>query len=90
MLVAGRPESPDVLGNARFPVNKGGLCVKGWSAARDARASRAADDAARSIGGRRLVAASWDAALDRIARALKDVQTAGTAATRSACSAAAR
>lgn len=23
----------EVMGNARFPVNEGGLCVKGWSAA---------------------------------------------------------
>ena len=74
MLVAGRRESPDVLGNARFPVNKGGLCVKGWSAgATLAHPDRLTTPLVRSPEGQ-LVPASWDAALDRIAHALKDVQ----------------
>ena len=75
MLVAGERESPDVLGNARFPVNKGGLCVKGWSAgATLAHPDRLTTPLVRSPAGT-LVATSWDAALDRIAHALKKVQT---------------
>ena len=75
MLVAGRQESPDVMGNARFPVNKGGLCAKGWSAgATLAHPDRLTTPLVRSSAGE-LVPASWDAALDRIAHALKEVQT---------------
>src|SRR5215211_7252080 len=74
MLVAGPPQSPDVLGNARFPVNKGGLCVKGWSAAATlAHPDRLTTPLVRSSTGQ-LIPASWEAALDRIAAALKDVQ----------------
>jgi assimilatory nitrate reductase catalytic subunit len=74
MHVAGSREAPEVLGNARFPVNKGGLCVKGWSAgATLAHPDRLTTPLVRSADGA-LVAATWDSALDRIADALKDVQ----------------
>ena len=76
-----------VTGDSLFPVNKGGLCVKGWSAGdtlahpdrlrtplvRDTpdRADRA--DRADRTG--RLVPASWDEALERITRRFTEVQT---------------
>ena len=33
MLVSGTREQVTLVGNEAFPVNKGGLCVKGWNAA---------------------------------------------------------
>jgi assimilatory nitrate reductase catalytic subunit len=74
MHIAGRRDAPEVLANAKFPVNKGGLCVKGWSAgATLGHPDRLTTPLVRSTDGT-LVRASWDAALDRIAHALKDVQ----------------
>src|ERR1043166_9243448 len=32
MYLAGSGDAPEVAGNPEFPVNKGALCVKGWSA----------------------------------------------------------
>ena len=56
--------------NAKFPVNKGGLCLKGWTAAetlthRDARAPLVR-------GNGVLVEPSWDAALDAVAARIRD------------------
>src|SRR2546430_2356860 len=74
MLVGGSRDSPEVLGNAKFPVNKGGLCVKGWTAgATLGHRDRLTTPLVRSADGA-LVPASWDTALDRIAHALKEVQ----------------
>ncbi len=74
MHIAGDREAPEVLGNAKFPVNKGGLCIKGWSAgATLAHPDRLTTPLVRSEDGA-LVPASWEAALDRIAHALKKVQ----------------
>ena len=46
------PAGPTVAGDARFPVNKGALCVKGWSALETLDASRSPADAARARNGR--------------------------------------
>lgn len=56
-----------VIGNAKFPVNEGGLCVKGWSAAAtlDHR-DRLRTPLIRDEDGS-LVPSSWEAALARIA-----------------------
>jgi assimilatory nitrate reductase catalytic subunit len=63
-----------VLGNAKFPVNAGGLCIKGWSAA----ATLAHDDRLRTPlardGTGALVPVSWETALQRIADRIGDVQ----------------
>jgi assimilatory nitrate reductase catalytic subunit len=63
-----------VHGNARFPVNRGGLCVKGWTAA----ATLAHDDRLRQplVRGEdgRLLPATWDAALSRAAEAFNRLQ----------------
>src|ERR1700704_5566213 len=32
MHLTGTREAPSVMGNVKFPVNRGGLCIKGWSA----------------------------------------------------------
>ena len=74
MHIAGSRDEPEVLGNAKFPVNKGGLCIKGWSAAATlGHPDRLTTPLVRSEDGA-LVPASWEAALDRISHALKKVQ----------------
>jgi assimilatory nitrate reductase catalytic subunit len=63
-----------VLGNAKFPVNEGGLCVKGWSAAATlARPDRLRTPLVRDDDGS-LVPASWEAALARIVERIRAVQ----------------
>jgi assimilatory nitrate reductase catalytic subunit len=56
-----------VHGNARFPVNRGGLCVKGWTAAATlAHPERLREPLVRDPSGN-LRPASWDEALNRAA-----------------------
>jgi assimilatory nitrate reductase catalytic subunit len=63
-----------VTGNSRFPVNKGGLCVKGWNAADTlVHGERLLTPLVRDASGA-LVPTTWDAALDRIAIGIGDVQ----------------
>ena len=63
-----------VLGNARFPVNEGGLCVKGWSAAATLQhPDRLLTPLVRDEAGC-LVPATWDAALAKIAARFGDTQ----------------
>jgi assimilatory nitrate reductase catalytic subunit len=62
-----------VSGDAAFPVSRGALCVKGWTAAATlAHRDRLRTPLVRDAGGR-LVAASWEEALDRAASALRAV-----------------
>ena len=69
------PDSVTVHANARFPVNKGGLCVKGWSAGDTlAHPDRLRQPLVRGGDGV-LAQASWDEALQAIARRITDVQT---------------
>ena len=64
----------DVSGNKRFPVNEGGLCVKGWSAAATLRhPDRLLTPLARDADGA-LVPVSWEQAIDRIASAVHATQ----------------
>ena len=66
----------DVTGNKRFPVNEGGLCVKGWSAAATLRhPDRLLSPLARDADGT-LVPVSWENAIDRIASAIRATQAA--------------
>src|SRR5215207_1850775 len=66
----------DVTGNKRFPVNEGGLCMKGWSAAATLRhPDRLMTPLARDAHGQ-LVPVSWETALDCIAQALRETQIA--------------
>jgi assimilatory nitrate reductase catalytic subunit len=72
--VAGTRETPILMGNAKFPVNKGGLCVKGWAAGGTlAHADRLTSPLVRGADGR-LTAATWDDALDKIADAFRGIQ----------------
>ncbi len=64
----------DVSGNKHFPVNEGGLCVKGWSAAATLRhPDRLLTPLARNERGT-LVPVSWETAIDRIASAIRATQ----------------
>jgi assimilatory nitrate reductase catalytic subunit len=58
-----------------FPVNRGGLCQKGWSAAELLHhPERLQTPLMRDAKGRSLRAASWDEALDRIALEIRGAQ----------------
>jgi len=66
----------EVTGNKRFPVNEGGLCLKGWTAAETIRhPERLLSPLVRSAGGA-LDPASWQDAIDRIATAIHATQAA--------------
>jgi assimilatory nitrate reductase catalytic subunit len=79
LVAADRPAdqvnpSISVLADPTFPVNKGGLCVKGWASAATLRhPDRLLTPLIRSGSGR-LEPATWDAALGEIARRVRDVQ----------------
>jgi assimilatory nitrate reductase catalytic subunit len=63
-----------VAGNVRFPVNEGGLCVKGWSAAATLdHPDRLRTPLVRDEDGR-LAPATWEEAVARIAKRFRDVQ----------------
>ena len=60
-----------VAGNRRFPVNEGGLCLKGWSAAATLQhPDRLLSPLARNADGM-LEPVSWEIAIDRIASAIR-------------------
>jgi assimilatory nitrate reductase catalytic subunit len=64
-------EVVDVAGRAEFPVNEGALCGKGATAGELLRPSlRLTSPLVRDAPGAELRAASWDEALDRVAREL--------------------
>ena len=60
----GRAGSVQIAGNARFPVNKGGLCVKGWSAAGTLAHRTVCSTRWCAIAAARCVPATWDGALE--------------------------
>ena len=63
-----------VRGDSSFPTNRGALCLKGWTAADTLdHADRLREPLARDASGR-LVAVSWDDALDRIADGFRSAQ----------------
>jgi assimilatory nitrate reductase catalytic subunit len=74
MHVSPGPDGVTILGNAHFPVNKGGLCVKGWSAAATlSHPERLLTPLVRAASGT-LAPVGWDVALHEVARAFRDVQ----------------
>ena len=76
MHLAGTPDAVTIAGNPRFPVNKGGLCVKGWSAAGTlAHPERLTTPLVRDAAGT-LQPATWDAALAFIAERVRATQSA--------------
>ena len=65
-----------IAGDADFPVNKGALCIKGWTAAATlSHPERLTAPLARDASGA-LIRVSWDAALERVAQGFKDAQAA--------------
>jgi assimilatory nitrate reductase catalytic subunit len=74
MILSGTGTGTAVTGNTAFPVNKGALCVKGWtSAATLAHPERLLTPLVRNERGV-LVPADWEVALDRVASAVRAVQ----------------
>src|ERR1051325_5116497 len=70
----GERELAQVSGDATFPVNRGALCVKGWTATSTlAHPERLLAPLARH--GRHLVEVSWEEALDRVAQGLREAQS---------------
>jgi assimilatory nitrate reductase catalytic subunit len=75
MHVGGDAAGAAIEANTRFPVNKGALCVKGWSAAATlGHPDRLLQPLARDRGGS-LEPVSWPVALDRIADGVRRVQS---------------
>jgi assimilatory nitrate reductase catalytic subunit len=75
MELRGEREWAMVTGDLTFPVNKGALCVKGWTAASTlAHPERLLEPLARK-GRSGLVPVSWDEALDRVAQGLRQAQS---------------
>jgi assimilatory nitrate reductase catalytic subunit len=71
----GEREWAMVAGDLNFPVNKGALCVKGWTAASTlAHPERLLTPLARK-GRSGLVPVSWEEALDRVAHGLREAQS---------------
>src|SRR5687768_3445333 len=76
MHLTGTADALTVAGNPRFPVNKGGLCVKGWSAAGTlSHPDRLLTPLIRDARGT-LSPATWEMALAFIARRVHATQTA--------------
>lgn len=74
MLLGGSRENAVVSGDPRCPASKGALCVKGWTAAETlAHSDRLLYPLVRNARGN-LEQATWDTALDRVARAFSDTQ----------------
>jgi assimilatory nitrate reductase catalytic subunit len=74
MRVTPTADGPKIAGDAAFPVNRGMLCVKGFTAAATLdHPERLRTPLVRNQRGA-LVPASWDEALDHTARAIRDLQ----------------
>jgi assimilatory nitrate reductase catalytic subunit len=74
MHLVDEPDGLKVLGNAKFPVNEGGLCVKGWTAAATLQhVDRLQTPLVRDDKGR-LVPATWEEAFARIATRFGETQ----------------
>ncbi len=69
--ISGTGADVRIAGDAAFPVNKGALCIKGWTAAAAlSHPDRLTTPLARDPNGV-LVPVGWEEALDRIASAFK-------------------
>ena len=76
MLVSSGPDGVDVKADREFPVNRGQMCIKGFTAADLlAHPARLTTPRVRGRDGR-LVTASWDAALDFVAESLTRIRAA--------------
>ena len=76
MRISGGGKEIAIDGDAEFPVNKGALCIKGWTAAATlSHPERLTQPLARDESGA-LATVDWAEALDRIARGFRDAQSA--------------
>jgi assimilatory nitrate reductase catalytic subunit len=74
MRVIGPPERARVEGNRAFPVNRGGLCIKGWTApATLNHPERLRTPLARAADGA-FIPVNWDEALERIAHTFRTIR----------------
>ncbi len=74
MRLSGPREAAVVDGDEAFPVNKGALCIKGWTSAEAlAHPERLLNPLVRNAAGA-LVPATWDEALDRVAEAFRNTR----------------
>ena len=74
MEISGTGDAVVITGDQAFPVNKGALCIKGWTAAATlAHPDRLTAPLARDAAGH-LAPVSWDDALSRIVAAIQDTQ----------------
>jgi len=75
MHLNGTSAAVEVLGNATFPVNRGGLCIKGWTAGSTlVHPERLQAPLLRTAAGD-LEPTSWDRALDVVVDGLRAAQT---------------
>ena len=71
MRLSGPREAAVVDGDEAFPVNKGALCIKGWTSAEAlAHPDRLLSPLIRNAAGE-LVPSTWDEALDRVGEAFR-------------------
>jgi assimilatory nitrate reductase catalytic subunit len=74
MHLISREKTLEVMGNEQFPVNRGGLCAKGWSCtATLGHRDRLVTPLARNTSGV-LVPVGWDEAIGLIAAAFAEAQ----------------
>ena len=74
MKIAGGATRPEVSGNDEFPVNKGALCVKGWTSAEAlSHPERLRVPLMRAADGE-LKPASWEAAMERVEAGIREAQ----------------
>jgi assimilatory nitrate reductase catalytic subunit len=73
-LLTNSEEEIIVKGNTAFPVNKGGLCVKGWTAAATLSHSERLHTPLARLPSGEFEPISWDNALGRIAEAFLSTQ----------------
>lgn len=74
MSLRGTPEQVEISGNENFPVNKGALCIKGWTSVSTlAHPERLLSPLARDVHGQ-LVPVSWEEALERVTQAFLHTQ----------------
>ena len=75
MLISRTGQQVSIAGDAAFPVNKGALCIKGWTAAATlAHPDRLTMPLARDANGA-LSPVSWDEAMERIVRGIEAAQS---------------
>jgi assimilatory nitrate reductase catalytic subunit len=74
--VMGTAENPEVVGDRGFPVDKGALCVKGWTSVETlAHPKPLLSPLTRNNSGQ-LVPVSWDEDLSRVTTAFQSTQSA--------------